>query len=187
MAVMLPLPMSSKLGPALRTWRALRRIKQSHAAELFGVSQATISRWEAGRQAPSPRECARLRELMSAAPSGAADAALLDLVRGSATPVHLICDFTHRLLAASSARARPWRMAPEKLYGASLWRYASEEIHQAEGKLEDLGWFEPEAMPIEVTTRGNESTDVPIHPSRIRWTRLRLSDGSYARLVETIG
>jgi predicted XRE-type DNA-binding protein len=43
MAVMLPLPMSSKLGPALRTWRALRRIKQSHAAELFGVSQATIA------------------------------------------------------------------------------------------------------------------------------------------------
>jgi transcriptional regulator with XRE-family HTH domain len=182
----LPLPSGLKLGLALRTWRTLRRVKQSHAAELFGVSQATISRWEACRQAPSSREAARLRDALSAAPTGAADLAVLQLVRASTTPVHLVCDFTHRLLAASPARAKPWRMPPEELCGTSLWRYASEEIHQAEAALEDAGWFEPDATPMVVTTRGNDSVDVPIAPSRIRWTRLRLSDGSCARLVETI-
>lgn len=182
----LPLPSALKLGQALRTWRALRRIKQGHAAELFGVSQATISRWEAGLQAPSLREAARLRDAMSATPTGTADAALLQLVRTNAASVHLVCDFTHRLLAASPSRIRPWRASPEQLYGTSLWRYASEEIHQAEAALEDAGWFEPEATPVMLATRGNDSAEVPIDASRIRWTRLRLSDGSYARLVETV-
>ncbi|WP_371350758.1 helix-turn-helix domain-containing protein, partial [Salmonella sp. M265] len=45
-----PLP-SSSLGPALRRWRLLHRVKQTHAAELLGVAQSTISRWESGTQA----------------------------------------------------------------------------------------------------------------------------------------
>jgi len=38
------------LGPQLKRWRALHRVKQSHAAELFGVAQSTISRWEGWRK-----------------------------------------------------------------------------------------------------------------------------------------
>jgi transcriptional regulator with XRE-family HTH domain len=182
----LPLPPASALGRALKAWRHLRRIKQSHAAELFGVSQATISRWEAGRQSPSPDEAARLRDAMAATPDGAADAALLRLVNGSALPMHLVCDLSHRLLAASKPRSRAWRVTPEALYGSSLWRYASDDIRRAESRLGELGWFEPGAAPVTLTTGANRMAEVPILASRIRWTRLRLSDGSYARLVETV-
>jgi transcriptional regulator with XRE-family HTH domain len=182
----LPLPPAQALGRALRAWRVLRCVKQSHAAELFGVSQATISRWEAGQQSPSPREAARLRSALGATPDGAADAAVAHLVRNSALPVHLVCDLSHRLLAASRARSRAWRVSAESLHGTSLWHYASEDIQRAERSLGELGWFEPMAAPVTLSTGANRFREVPIRASRVRWTRLRLSDGSHARLVETL-
>ncbi|MBS0518904.1 MAG: helix-turn-helix transcriptional regulator [Proteobacteria bacterium] len=182
----LPLPPAEALGRALKAWRGLRRVKQSHAAELFGVSQGTVSRWEAGRQAPSAREAARLRALLGATPDGAADAAILQLVRSSTAPVHLVCDMSHRLLAASRARARAWRVPAESLQGTSLWRYASDDIRRAEQCLGERGWFEPDAAPVTLVTRPNRFAEVPIRAGRVRWTRLRLSDGSFARLVETL-
>lgn len=54
------------LGRSLRTWRALQRIKQLHAAQLLGVSQATVSRRENGQSPPAPDEAERLRTLMAA-------------------------------------------------------------------------------------------------------------------------
>lgn len=162
----------------------MRRVKQQAAAEIFGVTQATISRWESGAQAPTPRQAERLRGLLAASPDGAADRALAELVRGAAEEVHLVCDVTHRLLAASPARERRWRLSARDLAGASMWSYASAEIMAAEAGLTDLGWFEPNAGMVEFSTGRNRSRDVPIRRGGVRWTRMRLSDGSYARLVQ---
>jgi transcriptional regulator with XRE-family HTH domain len=96
---------SSSLGPALKRWRLLHRVKQSHAAELFNVNQSTISRWESGTQAMEPAERARAEALLSARLDAAADHALARLVDESPRPVHLVCDITHRLLACSARRA----------------------------------------------------------------------------------
>ncbi|MBF3202546.1 helix-turn-helix transcriptional regulator, partial [Pseudomonas aeruginosa] len=70
-----PLP-SSSLGPALRRWRLLHRVKQTHAAELLGEAQSTISRWESGTQALLVEERARLERLLGARLEAAADQAL---------------------------------------------------------------------------------------------------------------
>jgi transcriptional regulator with XRE-family HTH domain len=173
------------LGRSLRVWRALRRMKQDHAAELLGVSQATVSRWESGRQAPTPPELQALRTLMAARLDGAADRALSRLVRGTSREAHLICDLTHRLLAASPGRERRWKVSASELMGTSMWRFHTEAIAKAEATLPTLGWYGEAPPEVEVLTGANESREVPIRRGRCRWTRLRLSDGSYARLVET--
>jgi transcriptional regulator with XRE-family HTH domain len=173
------------LGRSLRIWRALRRMKQSHAAELLDVSQATVSRWESGHQVPTPPEYDALRMLMAARLDGAADHWLGRLVRGTTREAHLICDLTHRLLAASPARERRWKVSASDLMGTSMWRFHTEAIAQAEARLPALGWYGEAPPEVEVVTGANDSAEVPIRRGRCRWTRLRLSDGSYARLVET--
>lgn len=173
------------LGRSLRAWRAARRVKQAHAAEILGVSQATISRWESGALPPSPREAARLADLLVARPDSDADRALLELVESSTDPTHMVCDLSHRLLAASPARSREWGLPKEDLMGASLWRYASPAIVAAEAGLGETGWYEPLPPSLTIETGANDSNEVPIRPGRMNWTRLRLSDGRFARLVRT--
>lgn len=175
-----------QLGAALRRWRTLRRIKQQHAGELLGVSQATISRWENGRQLPDPDEETALRELMHARLDSAAERELARLVEQSTRPVHLVCDLTHRLLALSPARERQCHVSRSQLLGRSLWRYASPEIVMAEARLAALDWFGPAPPALEFVTGPNHQAEVEIEPSRMRWVRFQLSDGSAARLVETL-
>ncbi len=176
-----------QLGRSLRRWRMLRRIKQQHAGELMGVSQATVSRWENGQLAPDPDEQRRLRRLMQARLDSAADRELARLVEYSRRPVHLVCDFTHRLLALSPARERQCRLPRSALLGRSLWPYASAEIVAAEGRLAALDWYGPAAPELEIVTGANPAgAAVEIVPGRCRWVRFQLGDGSCVRLVETL-
>lgn len=177
----------SSLGPQLKRWRALHRVKQSHAAELFGVAQSTISRWEAGLQQMSPAERATAERLLAARLDSAGDHALARLIAGNAGRMHLVCDLTHRLLASSPARAAEFSQPLSTLLGTSLWRYATPEIVRMEAALDPLGWHDRAGPPsVEFDTGANASRVVPIRGSRCRWTRLTLSDGSAVRLVETL-
>jgi len=83
------------------------------------------------------------------------------------------------------ARERRWRVSASELLGTSMWRFHTEAIARAEVALPALGWYGEAPPEVEVLTGANESPEVPIRRGRCRWTRLRLSDGSYARLVET--
>lgn len=175
-----------QLGRSLQRWRTLRRIKQQHAADLLRVSQATISRWENGQLAPDPDEQWRLRELMQARLDSAADRELARLVSHSQAAVHLVCDHTHRLLALSPAREAQCGVPRSTLIGHSLWPYASPEIVAAEARLADWDWYSPAAPALEIRTGANHCTEISILPSLFRWVRFQLSDGSFARLVETL-
>lgn len=179
------LPIQSDcLGPSLRRWRVLNRVKQAALAEQIGVSQAKISRWESGAQSPDRREVRLLQRLLTARPTSAADQALLDLVRTSRQPVHLICDLTHRLLAASPGRTSKWRVSPGDLVNTSLWRFASRGIEAGEAALDAKGWYEPVAPDVTIETERAEHAELTIRAGQIRYTRMPLSDGSFARLVQ---
>jgi transcriptional regulator with XRE-family HTH domain len=175
-----------QLGRSLRLWRGLRRVKQGAVALELGVSQATISRWESGQAAPTPDEQQALRRLMAARLDSAGDFALARLVERSPTPVHLICDLSHRLLALSAPRERHCRLPRSALLGRALWCYATPEIVAQEARLDALGWYEPGADAIEFDTGASAEQDMPIVASRMRWVRLQLSDGSFVRLTETV-
>ncbi|MCB2256443.1 helix-turn-helix domain-containing protein [Pseudomonas chlororaphis] len=182
-----PLLSTTHLGVALRRWRLLHRVKQEHAAQLFKVAQSTISRWENGVQAMEPPDQARLEQLLAARLHAAADQALARLVNDNPRPVHLVCDLTHRLLACSPARAAQFSVPLGELMGESLWRFCTAEIVRQEAALDDLGWRSLLAPPsLEFVSGANDCAIVPIHQSLCRWTRLTLSDGTAARLVETL-
>lgn len=170
----------------LKRLRAVRGVKQSHLAELLGVTQATVSRWERGTARPAPADRARLEALLCAPTDPAADRALKRLVETSPEPVHLICDVTHRLLAASAARQREWSAPAAAFLGTPLFRYASDEIREHEARLADLGWYDGPAPRLVFHTGGNESDEIRILPSEMMWERIALADGSMARLVSTL-
>jgi transcriptional regulator with XRE-family HTH domain len=172
------------LALTLRLVRRLRGIKQAHAAELLGVTQPTVSRIERGELMPAGILRRRLLGLVSARIHPARDAALRRLVESSANPVHLVCDLTHRLLAASVPREREWQRTAGELRGRPLWRYASEAIRSAEARLPDIGWGEREgAHALTFVTGANGLDELRILPGVLIWERILLSDGSPARLV----
>lgn len=168
-------------GRALKRLRLLNGMKQSHVAELLQVTQATVSRWEAGVLTPSDSHQRALDRLF--AESSTANAALKRLVETSTGRVHLICDHSHRLLAASPPRRAEWR---QDMLGAPMFRYASAEIQKAESELADLGWYEGRLASLVVDTGPNGRDDVPIVAGRVLWEKIPLADGAVGRLVTTL-
>ena len=176
----------NEFARALRRWRRLRGIKQSHAAELFGVTQATLSRWERGHHRIPDTATAKLSRLLAAPLDSAGDAGLRRLVESSALPVHLICDLSHRLLTASPSRFAEWSADATELRGMSLWGFATDEIRSAESRLGELGWYDDGVAQVSFWTGPNGSPIVTIDPGILVWERLQLSDGTLARLVTSI-
>lgn len=176
----------NEYGRALRRWRRMRGIKQSHAAELLGITQATLSRWECGHHRLTEEAERKLAQLLRARLDSAGDAALRRLVENSTQQVHLICDLTHRMLAASPPRAITWTVDLADIHGRSLWRFATDEIRAAESRLGELGWYDDVVAQVRFDNGANDSAEVPIEPGVLVWERLQLSDGTLARLVTSL-
>lgn len=174
------------IGRALRRFRHLNRIKQAHLAEMLAVSQGSVSRWESGTHEPDDEHREQISDLIAAHASNDGDAALRRLVETSSLSVHLVCDATHRLLAASRARAASWSCGPHEYLGISLWSFASPEIIVAESGLADAGWFSRPFQTLSFETGANESAEIPVVPSLMRWETIPLSDGRTGRLTTTV-
>jgi len=173
----------SRIGAALVRWRRLNNIKQSAIALHFGVTQATVCRWERGEISPSAPHKRELLELLTATPTSAQDKALLTLVTDAPRPMHLVCDLTHRLLACSASRVARWHRPAPDLFGRSLWRFAPPELIELERLLPELGWLEPLPAALRVRTAGADYSELSIPAGERQLTRFELSDGRSARLV----
>jgi transcriptional regulator with XRE-family HTH domain len=174
------------VGRALRRFRRLNGIKQGHVAELLAVSQAAVSRWESGIHEPEAHQRTRILDLIAANASNDADATLKRLIETSTLPVHLVCDATHNLLAASPERARSWRGETEAFRGRSLWRFASPEIIAAQDGLGDRGWFERPFQQLQFDTGPNDSDIVTVLPGTLLWETIPLADGRTGRIATTL-
>jgi hypothetical protein len=130
-------------------------------------------------------DLAAARDCLEMRPEPSLDAALKRLIESSSLRVHLVCDRTHRLLAASPSRQSEWRVNAGALKGQSLLGFASPEILAAEARLDALGWFEGAIISLTVTTGSNANDLVRITPGQFMWERITFSDGSCGRLVTT--
>ena len=171
-------------GFRLKRLRLLKGLKQLHLADLLDVNQSTVARWERGDVDLSETEWQRAKAALNYTTTQ--DDVLKRLVETSTDQVHLVCDLTHRLLAASNSRQASWRTDVSALIGQPLFRYASEAIVQAEAGLDDLGWYDGVTTSLTFTTGANTSSAVPIREGLMRWDRVRLGDGSPARLATTL-
>ncbi|MDC7682345.1 helix-turn-helix transcriptional regulator [Asticcacaulis sp. BYS171W] len=167
----------------LRRLRLLKGLKQSHLAELMGVAQTTVSRWESGALDLPEDQWRKAQSLLA---DSAQDAILKRLVESSTLSLHLIDDRTHDLLAVSASRENRWNAKPGAFLGKTLIGFATPEILAAEASLRDLGWYDDRVTRLEVETGPNHNPVVPIIQSRLIWERVRLSDGRAARLVTTL-
>lgn len=178
-------PSVPALMRAVRRTRALRGMKQSHLAELLRVGQSSISKWESGTHVPPGDMLDSLARFVTEAPARPSDAILKRLVEQSSREVHLVCDATHRLLAASPSRRAEWHLPSGN--GEPMWRYATPEIRRAEDLLPKFGWSERNGMAVLFATGERCDPVVPIRPGRVLWERLPIGDHGWARLVTTLG
>ncbi|WP_052065823.1 helix-turn-helix domain-containing protein [Thalassospira australica] len=170
-------------GRLLRHWRRTSDIKQSRLADILGVTQATVSRWENGTQHPAPLQHDLIRQMMTRKRNFRLDHAVKRLVTHSSQRVHLIEDRSHRLLCASNPREQEWQRDSTALIGTSLWRFATPEIASAEKSLHGMGWHEDQTDHLTFETSRRDGDPMRITDTYILWERFFLSDGTAVRLT----
>lgn len=173
----------ARFGDKLRQWRRMADIKQQRLADILGVTQATISRWEKGGQHPSPFQYRLLHDMMTRNRNLRLDHAITRLVKQSRQRVHLIEDRSHRLLCSSLPRQREWQRDDNELLGQSLWRFATREIAAAEKSLHHMGWHEGQADHVLFANSARDGGPMRIIDQYILWERFYLADGRAVRLT----
>ncbi len=172
-------------GAQLRRFRRLRALKQVALAELIGVDQATVSRWESGRQSPDLAMQQRLRDLMRRIEPG--EEVLLKHWINASIGYTVLCDEDRIIRAASASYCSIHGLSPAEVLGRSTIPTFTAELEQALWLAVDRGFFEGQVASATVVARTNALSGQPRKiPGISVWTPVRLTDGRVLRRVDRI-
>jgi transcriptional regulator with XRE-family HTH domain len=134
--------------------RLIRHIRESlgltqqEFAASLGISQATVSRWEAGRVSPDVEMRRRIHDL-ARRDGGMIDAPLFALVR-RAPSVMALMDMDMRILALSDTAAKMNRMTPREASGVNYRPYFTPDMETAYEAALQAGFFTGEGLSVDL-------------------------------------
>lgn len=149
-------------------FRRTLSLTQRDAAALLEVSQATLSRWEAGKQVPTLAERRRIQQRVEAV-TGEARRLLVALVRASPVPLAIV-DERLQLLAASGPLLRLFGLQTLPEAEARLQeRLFGEDLAALERLLS--GTEEGELLGVDMVTEvvGPEGSRLPLRQFWVRF------------------
>lgn len=163
-------------GPQIRRFRRLRAIKQNALAEQLGVDQATVSRWESGRQVPDLGMQRRLRALMRGAEPR--DEVLLKHWIDTALGYTMLTDAERTIVAASPSFCVLHEVAASEVVGMSAVPIFTDELERLWWFAVEHGFFDAEIASVTVVSRFNTLSDKRSHVGAISvWTPVHLTTG----------
>lgn len=172
-------------GAQLRRFRRLRSLKQTALAELIGVDQATVSRWERGQQSPDLGMQQRLRDLLRRIEPG--EEVLLKHWINASVGYTVLCDEDRVIRAASPSYCSIHGLSSTEVLGLSSIPVFTAELERALWLTADRGFFEGEVASATVVGRVNALSGRPRDiPGISVWTPVPLTDGRVLRRVDRI-
>lgn len=170
-------------GLWIRQLRAKHNLKQAALAEMVGVDQATVSRWEAGRTAPDAQMQGRIRALMGHRPF---DALLKHWIRTAIGGVALL-NSSRTILAASDDYCSEHGVSFDDIVGTSCDPVFTDEGEILWQAADDRGFFSGEIASVSVVTLTNSlSGHLKNSFTKYVWMPMRLADGEIVMRCEQI-
>ncbi len=176
---------SDDWGPQLRRLRRLRALKQAALADQLGVDQATVSRWENGRQVPDLGMQRRLRDMMRRIEPR--EEILLKHSINASIGYTILCDEHRAIRAASPSFCEIHGLSPTAIVGMSALPAFTAELEQMLWIAVENGFFEGEVASVRVVSRFHSLSGSWRNLGGIvSWTPVQLADGQILRRVDRI-
>jgi transcriptional regulator with XRE-family HTH domain len=166
----------------LRRYRRSRGLTQAALAEILGVEQATVSRWECETHEPELNIQRRLRDMIFGRGPGS-DYFIYNTVVNSPFAVKLATKQA-RNIAASKVAADLHGVMTARLGNADYRPLFTEELEHNWARAVDMGFFLGELISVQVYNHWIPLSGGPTKACMSYWTPARLSDGEIVLLSE---
>lgn len=168
----------------IRRYRKVNGLTQAALAELVGVEQATISRWERGNHDPDLNTQRRLRDLIARS-TIVNDCMVFHRIRASLAAVKL-ADRQGRNHAASVRAAALHGVPPGKLQTFDYRMLFTEILEQQWREATSIGFFAGDIASVTVVNPWRPAGKADLRYSECCWTPAVLSDGDVLLVSEIL-